>query len=106
MGQRQNNARAPFKPLALRRAGTRVSNSRQRGIGCPSDRTTADKLRDHGRLLVRRAVNRDDWIADALMELAAESDGRTDWTPQEWDTFVSETFGNDMRIDEWLDFYA
>ena len=48
----------------------------------PGERTQAERLRDHGRLLVRRAVLRDDWIADALLDLAAGD--KQQWTPQEW----------------------
>lgn len=68
------------------------------------DRTPADRLRDHGRLKVRRAVNRDDWIADALLNIAAN--GQTEWTPQQWDALLAEIAGNDMCIDEFLDFYT
>ena len=59
---------------------------------------------DHGALLVRRAVTRNDWIADALLDLAAGD--QTEWTPSQWDTLLTEMFGNDMTISEWLDFYA
>lgn len=68
------------------------------------DRTPADRLRDHGRLLVRRAVNRDDWIADALLNIAAN--GQVEWSPQQWDTLLTEIAGNNMSIDEFLDFYT
>lgn len=61
-------------------------------------------LRDHGRLLVRRAVFRDDWITDALLDLAAGD--QHEWTPQEWDTLLAEVSGSDMTIDEFLDFYT
>lgn len=66
--------------------------------------TIAGDLRDHGRLLVRRAVNRDDWIAEALLDIAAGD--QTDWTPAQWDTLLAEISGNDMSIDEFLDFYT
>ena len=68
------------------------------------DRTPADRLRDHGRLLVRRAVNRDDWIAHALLDIAAGD--QTEWTPAQWDTLLAEISGLDMTIDEYLDFYT
>jgi hypothetical protein len=45
----------------------------------PGERTPAERLRDHGRLLVRRAVKREDWITDALLDLAAGD--QQQWTP-------------------------
>ena len=70
-------------------------------IGAPEIPVT-DRLREHGRLLVRRAVKRDDWIADALLDLAAGD--QTQWTPQQWDALLTELAASDMTIDEWLDF--
>ena len=63
-----------------------------------------ERLRDRGRLLVRRAVTRDDWIADALLDLAADADGRTEWTPEQWDMLLTDLRRSDMSIEEWLDF--
>ena len=70
-------------------------------IGAPA---TTDKLRDHGRLLVRRAVHRDDWISNALFDLAAN--GQTEWTVPQWDALLTELDRSDMTIDEFLDFYG
>lgn len=61
-------------------------------------------LRDHGRLLVRRAVKRDDWIAEALLDLAAGD--KQEWTPGEWSELQTELAGSDMTIEEWLVFYS
>ena len=72
-------------------------------IGAP-DRTQADRLRDHGRLLVRRAVTREDWIADAIFEIAAKD--QTEWTPQEWFDLQMDLESSDMTISEFLDFYG
>lgn len=70
----------------------------------PEQQTPAERLREHGRLLVRRAVTRDDWISDAILDLAA---GEKDhWSLEEWETLLSEILGSDMTIDEWLDFHA
>jgi hypothetical protein len=66
--------------------------------------TAASELRDHGRLLVRRAVDRDDWISEALLDIAAN--GQKEWTPAQWDALLAEISGNDMSIDEFLDFYT
>ncbi|MEE8482812.1 MAG: hypothetical protein V3S12_05615, partial [Acidiferrobacterales bacterium] len=50
-------------------------------IGCPDNDITA-----HGSLLIRRAVLRDDWISDTLLDLAAA--GRIKWTLAEWETLL------------------
>lgn len=70
----------------------------------PGERTPAERLRDHGRLLVRRAVLRDDWISEALLDLAAGD--KQQWTPQEWFDLQMDMEASDMTIDEWLDFHA
>jgi hypothetical protein len=61
-------------------------------------------LNEHGRLLVRRAVHRDDWISEALLDIAAGD--QTEWTTQEWDALLTELDACDMTIAEWLTFYA
>lgn len=66
--------------------------------------SAAHDLSDHGRLLVRRAVKRDDWIAEALLDIAAGD--QIAWTPEQWDTLLAEISGNNMCIDEYLDFYT
>jgi len=49
-------------------------------------------------------VNRDDWIAHALLDIAAGD--QTEWTPAQWDALLAEISGLDMCIDEFLDFYT
>jgi hypothetical protein len=61
-------------------------------------------LADHGALLVRRAISRDDWISQAIMDLAA--DGKTEWTPDEWMDLTMELEASDMTIREFIDFYG
>ena len=68
-------------------------------IGQPTNR-----LEDHGHLLVRRAVLRDDWISDALLDLAA--DGQTDWTPKQWDTLLTELQSSTLNIRDWIVLYT
>lgn len=68
-------------------------------IGSPTN-----NLADHGHLLVRRAVNRSDWIADALLELAAAD--QQCWTLAEWDALLAELDSSDMTISEFIDFYG
>ena len=70
----------------------------------PGQRSPAERLREHGRLLVRRAVQREDWIAQTLLDLAAGD--QTEWTPQEWFDLLMEMDSSDMTISEFLDFHA
>lgn len=64
----------------------------------------ANDLSAHGNLLVRRAVLRDDWIADALLDIAAAD--QTEWTLEEWQALLTELESSDMTISEFLDFYG
>lgn len=61
-------------------------------------------LRDHGRLLIRRAVLRDDWIAEEIFDIAA-ADQKL-WTPEEWFTLSKELESSDLTVDEFLDLYG
>ena len=67
-------------------------------------RSKPQDLSEHGRLLVRRAVTRDDWITDALLDLAAGD--QTEWTPGEWMDLLMELESSDMTIEEFLIFYS
>lgn len=67
-------------------------------------RTNEHDLADHGHLLIRRAVNRDDWISDAILDLAAN--GQREWTPGEWLDLLTELETSDMTVSEFLDLYA
>lgn len=66
--------------------------------------TTDELCERHGRLLVRRAVDRDDEVSQTLLDLAAGD--QREWTPQQWDALLSELTGCDMTIEEWVTFYA
>lgn len=61
-------------------------------------------LSAHGSLLVRRAVLHDDWISDAILNMAAGT--RRDWTLAEWDALLSEIMGCDLTVEEWITFYG
>ena len=82
--------------MAVRRYRTRVNASQK-----AAQRALLD---DHGHLLVRRAVDRDDAVTLAILDLAVGD--QTEWTPQQWDTLLSELAGCDMTIEEWLIFYG
>ena len=64
----------------------------------------AEILREHGRLLVRRAVMREDEITDAILDLAAGD--RTAWHIAEWFDLLMDLESSDMTISEFLDFYG
>ena len=78
--------------MALQRHGAGV-------IGAVSN-----DLDNHGALLVRRAVTRDDWISEALFDMAAGD--QSEWTPRQWDALLAELARSDMTISEFIDFYG
>jgi hypothetical protein len=61
-------------------------------------------LASYGHLLVRRAILRDDWISEAILELAAGD--KLEWTVPEWDTLTAELAGCDLTIEDWLIYYT
>lgn len=67
-------------------------------------RTNEHDLADHGHLLVRRALDRDDWICNAILDLAAN--GQREWDLAEWTALLTELETSDMTVAEFLDFYA
>ena len=64
----------------------------------------SNDLDNHGALLVRRAVTRDDWISEALFDMAAGD--QSEWTPRQWDALLAELARSDMTISEFIDFYG
>jgi len=53
----------------------------------PSELDPVDRLRDEcGHLLVRRAIERDDWVPEVLCNIAAGD--RTDWNLTDWRTLL------------------
>jgi len=63
-----------------------------------------ETLEDHGSLLVRRVVDRNDELSEAIFDLAA--DGQTEWTLEDWDTLVAELTGSNLTVDDWLILYT
>lgn len=61
-------------------------------------------LADYGHLLVRRAILRDDWIADRILDLAAGD--QTEWTLKEWETLEMELGQCNMKIQDWIILYT
>ena len=55
---------------------------------------------DAGHLLVRTAINRNDWIADAVFDIAAG--GQTEFTPPQWDDVLSMLDASDIKIGDWI----
>ena len=64
----------------------------------------ANDIADYGHLLVRRAIHREDWVADEIFDRAAE--GRTEWTPSEWAALLKELGQCDQTISDWLVLYS
>ena len=54
-----------------------------------------------GHLLVRRLVDRDDWISQGIFDIAAGA--RTDWTPQDWRTLLRDLKASQLKLTDWLD---
>jgi hypothetical protein len=61
-------------------------------------------LADHGNLLVRRAILRDDWVSDRIFDLAAGD--QTEWTLEEWATLEMELAQCNLKIKDWLVLYS
>lgn len=54
-----------------------------------------------GSLLVRRAIDRNDWIADALLDIAAGD--QLEWTLAEWEALLTGLRQTPGRVRDWLD---
>ena len=59
-------------------------------------------LADFGHLLIRRAILRDDWVAEAIFNIAAE--GQTKWDTRQWDTLLAGLGSSKQTVNEWLAF--
>ena len=64
----------------------------------------ANDLAEYGHLLVRRAILRDDWVTEAIFDLAAN--GRTEWTLVEWDAVVAKIEESTLTVAEWSVYYT
>jgi len=72
---------------------------------CTSEVDPVEQLRDAaGGLLVRRAMLREDWIAQSLFDIAAGD--KQVWTPQEWHALIADLKTCRLRINDWLDLNA
>ena len=68
----------------------------------PSELDPVDRLRNEvGHLLVRRAVDRDDWVSETLCDIAAGN--RTDWDTQDWTALLTGLKRTELCITDWLD---
>lgn len=60
------------------------------------------QLRDEaGRLLVRRVINRNDWISDAVFNIAAGD--RTVWNKRDWAALINDLAASSLMLTDWLD---
>ena len=57
-------------------------------------------LAEFGHLLISRAILRDDWVAEAIFNLAAE--GQTKWDTRQWDTLLSSLENSQQTVAEWV----
>ena len=55
---------------------------------------------DAGHLMVCHAINRGDWISDAIFDFA--SSGQTEWTPASWQKVLKSLDANTLTIREWI----
>jgi len=60
------------------------------------------RLRDEaGKLLVRRAIERNDWIAETICDIAAGD--RADWSTLDWAKVLQGLKQTELRVADWLD---
>ena len=62
--------------------------------------TARDVLEESGQLLVGRAIERDDAISDAVLELMAGT--QVEWTLDDWENLRAEGLANRNQIRVWL----
>ena len=62
--------------------------------------TPMEILSEHGGLLVRRVVEREDEVADALFEVA--TNGRKEWTQRDWSRLLRSLKATNLTVSEWL----
>ena len=63
---------------------------------------TPDELREAGgHLLVSRAVDRNDGISDALLDIAAGD--QTEWTLTSWRALLRDLRRSRLKVRDWLD---
>ena len=60
----------------------------------------ARDLSEFGHLLIRRAILRGDWVADAIFNIAAE--GQTEWSVPQWNTLLAGLESSKQTVDEWI----
>lgn len=64
-----------------------------------------DRLRESaGHLLVRRAVDRDDWVSEAVLDIATGNQRL--WTPKQWSALLKDLRRCPGTLDDWLDLNA
>ena len=60
------------------------------------------QLRDEaGHLMVRRVIDRDDWISQAVFNIAAGS--RKHWTTPDWNALIRDLGASQLKLTDWLD---
>lgn len=60
------------------------------------------RLREEvGHLLVRRVIERDDWTAESIFDIAAGT--KTNWSPIEWAALLCDLERCQLKVSDWLD---
>lgn len=63
---------------------------------------TLIRLRDEaGHLLVRRVINRNDWVSQAVFNIAAGA--RKHWNTSDWAALVNDLGASSLTLTDWLD---
>jgi len=61
-----------------------------------------DRLQQEvGHILVRRAIQRDDWVADAIFDIAAGD--KKEWTVIEWTALLCDLEKCKLKVSDWLE---
>ena len=69
---------------------------------CTSEVDPVVRLRSSaGHLLTRRVVDRDDWVSEAVLDIAAGH--QTQWTPKQWNTLLHDLKRSPGTLADWLD---
>lgn len=55
---------------------------------------------EFGNVMVRRVIERDDWAAEAIFDIAAGD--KTDWSPLEWAAVICDLERCKLKISDWL----
>ena len=65
------------------------------------EQTIEDRLRDEvGHILIRRVIERDDWVSEAIFDIAAGD--KKHWSPIEWAAVLCDLERCKLKVADWL----